>query len=167
MLFSYFVRRENRDEWGGRGGLLYVGTAVRFLTFYQAHCAYNLESEVAGGFDGLHGGGAGGANVVDDDDGSTFFAEAFDALARAVLLLGFADEESVYFATGDSDGDNDGVGTHGEASDGFGFPSEVPDFFEENFAGELRAAGIERGGAAIDVVVAGSARGQLEFPEAE
>ena len=98
---------------------------------------------------------------------SSFFAEAFDALAGAVLLLGFADKEAVDFAAGYGDGYDDGVGAHGQSADGFGFPPELANFFKENFARELCPAGIERGGAAIDVVVAGSARGQLEFSEAE
>jgi hypothetical protein len=55
VLLPYIIGRENRDERRGRGGFFYVGTPVRFLAFYQAHRAYDFESEVAGGFDGLHG----------------------------------------------------------------------------------------------------------------
>ena len=48
------------------------------------------------------------------------------------------------------------------SADGVGFPALLADLFEKNLADQLRAASIERGGAAIDVIVAGAAGGQLE-----
>ncbi len=70
-------------------------------------------------------------------------------------------------SAGDGDGDHDGVGAHGESSDGVGVPGLGAHFIEKDLADQLRAAGIERGGAAIDVIVAGAAGGQLEFAEAK
>src|SRR6266496_5983774 len=157
MLFPHLVCREDRDERRGCRGFFYVRTAVRVLTFYQAHRAYDFESKVAGGFDGLHGGGAGGADIVHNHDARAFFAKAFNALSGAVLFFGLAHKEAVHSAARYNDGYDNGVGTHGKAADGFGLPSEFADFFEEDFASELCTAGIERGGAAVDVVVAGDA----------
>ena len=61
----------------------------------QAHDAHNLKAEFAGGLDGLHGGGSGGADIIDDDDARALFAEAFDALSGAVSLFGLAHQEAV------------------------------------------------------------------------
>ena len=41
------------------------------------------------------------------------------------------------------------------------------DFFEKNFSGKASALGVERGGAAIDVVIAGAAGGEFEVSQAE
>ena len=84
-----------------------------------------------------------------------------------MLLLGLADEEAVQGSAGDGDGDDDGVGAHGQSSDGVGVPALRAHFLKKNLADQLRAASIERGGAAIDVIVAGAAGGKLEFAEAE
>ena len=122
MLGADFGGLEDADEGGGLGGLFNLGAAVGFFAFDQAHCADYFESEFAGGLDGLDGGGSCGADVVDDDDSGSLFAKAFDALSGAVLLFGFADEEAVERAGvvrgGYRGGYYDGVGAHGEASDG-------------------------------------------------
>ena len=54
-------------------------------------------------------------------------------------------------------GDNDRIGAHGQTANGVGVPSLLADFLEKHLAGELRAARVERRGAAVDVVVAGAA----------
>src|ERR1700675_2016708 len=100
MLFSDLIRRKNRDEIRGRGGFFYAGSAGGILALNQAHNAGHFEAVLAGSFNGLHGGGSGGAYIVHDNHLRAFFAEAFDALAGAMLLLGLTDQEAVHSSTG-------------------------------------------------------------------
>ena len=65
------------------------------------------------------------------------------------------------------DGDDDGVGSHGESADGLRTPVAALDFVEKDAGGEARALGVQGGGAAVDVVVAGAAAGELELAKAE
>ncbi len=65
------------------------------------------------------------------------------------------------------DRDHDRVGSHGESADGLRTPVAALDFVEKNAAGQARALGVQRGGAAVDVVVAGAAAGELELAQAE
>src|SRR5580658_8155030 len=167
VLAAHFVGSEDGDKGRGRGGFLYVRTAASFFALDQAHCASDYESEIAGGFDGLDGGGSGGAYVVDDHDARAFFAEAFEALSGAVLFFTFAYQKTVQFAADYRNGGDDGIGAHGEAADRGRLPVVPENFGEKNFAGKTRTLGIERGGAAVDVVVAGATGRKLEFAQAE
>ena len=163
VLAAYIAGGEHGDEGRGSGDSFHVGTPVRFLTLHQAHRADYFEAVFARRFDSLYRRRSGGAYVVHYYYARAFFAEAFDALASAVLLLRFADEESVQRSAGHRDGDNDGIGAHGESTDGVGMPTLGAHFLEKNLADELRSARVERGGAAIDVVVAGAAGGKFKF----
>src|SRR5580700_4841220 len=158
---------EDRNEFCGCCSDLYIWTAAGIFALDQAHGSDDFKTVFAGGFDGLDSGGSGGANIVDDHYPRAFFAEAFDAAAGAVLLLRFAHEEAIQIAAGYGTGYDDGIGAHGQSADGIGVPALFVDRIEEDLPDQLRAAGIERGGAAVDVIVAGSAGGQLEFTEAK
>ena len=68
---------------------------------------------------------------------------------------------------GRGDVGDDGIGAHGESADGFGVDVVLLQQFEHGVAGEAAAFGVERGGAAVDVVVAGAAGGELELAELE
>src|ERR1700691_250696 len=151
MLFPYIGCGENRDKVRGHGGFFHMGTAMSILTLDQAHCAYHFETVFAGSFNGLHGRGAGSTHVIHDHDPCAFFSEAFDALAGAVLLFGFAYKESVESAAGDGNGYDDWVGAHGESTDRVGLPALLADFIEKDLPNQLRAPGVERSGAAVDV----------------
>src|SRR5207245_3844865 len=100
--------RKNRDEIRGCGGFFHAGAAVGILTLDQAHDADHFEAVLTGRFDGLHGGGSGGADIVHDHHLRAFLAEAFDTLASTVLLLRLTHEEAVDGSAGDGDGDDDG-----------------------------------------------------------
>ena len=89
---------ENRNERRRGRCLLHAGTALRLFALHQAHHAGNLESELAGGFDRLHGGGAGGADIVNDHHARALLAKALDSLPRAVLLFGFAHKKPMQLA---------------------------------------------------------------------
>src|SRR5260221_13997562 len=167
MLLSHFGCRKDRDEICGGGGFFYIWAAIGIRTLDEAHNAYYFKAIVACGFDGLHGGGTGGAHIVHDHHLRAFLAEAFDTLAGAVLLLGLAHEEAVDGSAGDSEGDYDGVRTHGQSADCGRFPALLADFSEEDFADELRAAGVARTGSGVVAKIPGAPRGQLKAPQAE
>ena len=129
------------------------------------------------GFDGGDGGAAGGADVVDDDDVGSELVEAFDEAAGTVSLLGLADEEAVdegvavvvqVVPGGGAGGVRDqGVGSHGEAADGLGLGEVLANEVVQHEAGEAAAFGVQRGGAAVDVVVGLLAAGEGEVAESE
>jgi len=48
--------------------------------------------------------------------------------------------KAVERSAGDGDGDHDGVGAHGESSDGVGVPGLGAHFIEKDLADQLRAA---------------------------
>ena len=131
------------------------------------HDSSYIEAKVTRRLNGLNGRRAGGTDIVHDDHARAFFAKAFDALARAVLLFGLTHQESVQRAAGYGNGHDDGIGTHGQSADGIGVPPLTAHFIKEDLADQLRAAGVERSGAAVDVIVTGAAGGQLEFTQAK
>src|SRR5271169_3618149 len=134
MLFSHFGRRENRNKRCGGCGLFYVGTAVRILSFDQAHRADYFEPKGTGDFNGVDRGSSRRADIVDDHDGRAGFAEAFDALAGSVLLFGFANQEAMQRAACDSHGDDNWVSAQGESADGGWFPALLANFFQKYLA---------------------------------
>jgi hypothetical protein len=112
MLLPYIIRRKQRHKFRRSRSFLNVHSSSGFFPFYQAHYANHFESELAGGFDCLDRRAAGGANVVNDHDAGTFFAEAFNALPSSMLLLGLANEKSVQQTAGHSNGNDDRISTH-------------------------------------------------------
>ena len=101
MLLPYIVGREYRDKLRWRRCLFHRRSSFRFFALHQAHDAGNVEAELAGGFDGLNCGGAGGADVVDNDDACAFLAEPFNALsgaARSAKLSGDNEKAKTYYA---------------------------------------------------------------------
>ncbi len=126
----------------------------------------------------VDGGSAGGADVVDDDDARAFPAETFNATAGAVGLLCFADEKAVEERSGRDSvwarqalavATLETMGSAPMVSPPTASASMCVRFeqFEDGLAGETTAFGVERGGAAVDVVVAGAAGGELELAEFE
>ena len=167
MLFSNLIRGEDRDKRRRRSSLFNVGAAVSILALHQAHDSDDFESESAGGLDRVDGRAAGGANIVNDDDGRARLAEALNALSGAVLLFRLADEKTVQRTAGHSYGNNNRIGSHGEAANRGRFPFLLAYLVEKDLAHELSASGIQRGGAAVDVIVARRSGRQLEFTEAK
>src|SRR5581483_3621710 len=82
---------------------------------------------------------------------------------RAVLLFGFADEKTIKLAADYRGSHDDGVRAHSQTAYGLGSPATLSNLFEEDLAGEPCSAGIQGCGPAIDVIVAGPARGELEL----
>ena len=175
---------------GDFGEGLLDAEAAALLAVDEGEDADDLHAGVAGGLERGDGGAAGGANVVDDDDRGAGLEEAFDTASGAVGLFGFADEEAVQEGgwvavifvgveleelgvvgelPGGSGGDvrDEGVGPHGEAADGDGGGAMLADEVEEDDAGEAAAFGVERGDAAVDVVVGTLAGGEGEVAGSE
>src|SRR5579863_1258114 len=95
MLCPHVFGAEKAQERSAARGPFHCGTAVGFFAFDNTHDSSDDHAGLARGFNRVDGGGAGGADVVDDNDAGAFAAEAFNAAACAVLLLGLADEEAV------------------------------------------------------------------------
>ena len=177
MFGANVVGAEEAQERRSFRGGFYGGAAVGFFALHDADYGNDGHAGFLSGLDGVDGGGAGGADVVHDDDARAFAKEAFNATAGSVLLFGFAHEKSVNqgsagFGLGapgavGSNVADDRIGAHGESADSFSFNLVFKQEIENGFAGEASALGVERGGAAVDVVVAGAARGELELAEFE
>lgn len=124
------------------------------------------------GIDGFEGGAAGGDDVIDDNDVVAGLEISLDLFAGAMFLGFFADGEDlegfrgIPAGGGHADGEGDGIGAEGHASDGMdgelfrmdfradGVPAEVSD--------EGGSEGIEGGDAAIDVEIGGFPRSEGE-----
>src|SRR6185437_9026575 len=100
-------------------------------------------------------------------DLGAFLAKAFDPLSGAVLLLGLTHEESIYVPAGHGNRDGQWIRAHGEPTDSIGLPTAGVYFIQQCLASELGSASVQSRRAAIDVVVAGAARGELEFTQAK
>ena len=70
-------------------------------------------------------------------------------------------------SAGGGDVGDDGISAHGEAADGISLNVVSFEKLKDGMAGESAALGVERGGAAVDVIVAGGAGGECEGAEAE
>jgi len=168
---------EEAEEWSAFCRGLDGRAAIGFLAFDDADYCGDDHSGLAGGFDGVDGGGASGAYVVDDDDASALAAETFNAAGSAMLFFRFADEEAVELrrgwvgvrtpGAGRGHVGDDGIGAQGEAADGLGFYPLFIEKIEDGLAGEPAAFSVECGCAAVDIVVAGAAGRELELAEAE
>ena len=66
---------------------------------------------------------------------------------------------------GRGDVGDDGISAHGETADSFGLDAFLLKEFEYGVSREAATFGIQCGRAAIDVVIAGAAGGELELPE--
>ena len=177
-------------EEGDGGGGLGDGGAAALLAVHEGEDADDIHAAILCGFNGLDGAATGGTDVVDDDDGGSFFEETFDLAGGSMGLFSFADQEAVdegwggamVFAGvefeefgvvgelpggGGGDVGDEGVCAHGEAADGLGGGEVLSNQLQENDSGEAAAFSVEGGGAAIDVVVGLLAGGEGEVAEAE
>ena len=103
--------------------------------------------------------------------------EAFEPASGTVVLFSLADEEAVdervpmvveMMPGGGAGGvGNQRVCPHGESADGFGVREALTDNVVQEETGEAAAFGVERGGAAVDVVVRLLAAREGKVAEAE
>src|SRR5258706_9849542 len=146
-------------------------TPVGFLAFDETHGTDNLEAKFARGLNRLDGRSTRGAHVVHNHDLCSLSAKALYALSRTMLLFHFSNQKAVQLQSSMGSchrrGSDDRIRAHGEAADGLGFPAPSLNLFEEHFSGKAGALGIQRRGAAIDVVIASAAGGKLEVPQPE
>src|SRR5581483_11598092 len=167
MFRTYVIRSEHGNKSRWRRSLLHVDTATGFLPFNQAHYAHYFESEFAGSLNGLDGRTSGSTDIIHNHHARCFFAETFDPLTGAVLLLGFANQKSIQLTADHRYGNHNGIGTHGQATDGLRIPVARTNLIPENRANQPRSLRVESCSAAIDVIVAGSAGREFEFSQPE
>ena len=177
MFGAHFVGREEAQEGRADCGGFDSGAAIRFFALYDANHGGNGHAGLARRFDGVDGGGAGGAHIVDDHNTRAFLAEALDAATGTVSLFRLANEEAVQqWCAGMGEGapragggyvGDDGIGAHSETANGVCLNVILFQEIENGFAREASAFGVERSSAAIDVVVAGAAGRELELTEAK
>jgi hypothetical protein len=127
-----------------------------------------------------------GANIVHDHDAAARFLEALDATASPMRLLRLPDQETVdpigftvevlgaggepgldRLRAQDADPGDDRVRPKSHAADRLRVPPPVLDLVQHNTAGEPGSFRVQRRGAAVDVVVAGTAGRELELAEPE
>ena len=167
VLRPHIPRSKDGDEWRRSRSPLHVGPSLGFFPLHQTHRADHFKSKSARGLDCLDRGCAGGANIVNNHHARTLLVEAFNPLARPVLLFRLAHEKTIELAAYDRNCHHNGIGSHGKSADSLRFPIALPNFIQKNFARQARALGIQSCRPAIDVVVAGRARGQFEFAQPE
>jgi hypothetical protein len=177
MFCADVIRSKEAQEWRRVRGGLDSGAASGLFALHDADDSGDDHTGFLRGLDGGDGGSAGGANVVDDDNASAFTAEALDAAARAVSLLGLAHEEAMeqrrvrmrLRAPGAGRGHirHDGISAHGQPTDGFGVDFVRLKQLKNGVAGEPAAFGVQCCCAAVNVVVAGAAGGELELAKPE
>jgi Pentapeptide repeats (8 copies) len=177
VLGADVVGAVEAQEWGGTRGGFDGRAAVGLFALDNADDCGDGHAGFVRGINRIDGGGAGGADIVHDHDARTFTEEAFNAATGAVGLFRLANQEAVQQrragmllgAPGAGRGHirHDGVGPHGQAAHSFGFDLVGFEKLKDGMPGEAAAFGVQRGGAAVDVVVAGAAGGELELAELE
>src|SRR5579863_2716173 len=154
MLTSNIICRKNADKLYWCGGLLHIGASLGFFPFDQAHHADDFKSRFSRRRDRLDRRRSSCANVVDDHDFRAGFAKTLDPLASSMLLLALANKKSIDRAARHSRGHNNWISTERQASDRGRFPALGLDLIKKDATGKLSAARIQRGGAAINVIIA-------------
>jgi len=175
MFGANVICGEEAQERGAGCGSFDCGAAVGFFAFHDADNSGDGHSGLTGGLNCVDRRSAGCADVVNDDDSGAFAAESFDAAPRAVSLFGFTNEEAVEEwsrwirlrspgACRCNVGD-DGVSTHGEAAHSVRIDSFLIQQFENCVSGKATTLSVERGGPAVDIVIARAAGRELELTE--
>jgi len=104
VLGANFVGGEQAQE-GRLAGGGFHGRAAAGSRARQCKPRRLRHSGFAGCFDGIDGGSAGGTDVIHNHHACAFTAEAFDAAAGAVGLLGLADQKALeQGSTGEREG---------------------------------------------------------------
>src|SRR6185312_16298016 len=100
-----------------------------------------------------------------------FLLKAFYAAAHAMRFLSFAHKKAVNWRpdlrTHDRGGNHNGIGAHGQAAHGISLPALLPKQIEKNLTGKRGTLRVQRGGAAVNVVIAFCAGGKSKLAEAE
>lgn len=177
MFMTDIIGGEEAEEGSTIGSGFNCGSSFRLFTLNKADDCDHAHAGFLCGLDGSDGAAAGGADIVDDEDGRVLFEEAFDTAAGAMCLFRLAHEEAVNEpvlrvrerAVGTRCGDigNDRVCAHRKSADGVGMQMMFRQQVENGQAGKAAAFGMERRCAAVDVVVAGGPGGERKVSELE
>ncbi len=177
MLGADLRSGKEAEKWSAIRGCFHGGPAIGFLAFNDADHGGDDHPCFTGSFYCVNRRGAGGANIVDNHHARACTTEALNAASRAVRLFRLADEKAMQQgcggvglrAPGACRGNvaHDWVRAHGESAHGFRVDSVFLQKLKHGVAGEAAAFSVQGGGAAIDVIIAGSTGGKLELAEAE
>ncbi len=177
MRGAYLGSGEEREKRRSRCGSFHGGAAIHLLAIHQAEHADNFHARLARGLDRVDGGTPRGADIIHNYNARAGLAEAFDAAACAVGLFGLADEETVDIrcvgmldmipCAGRGNVGDQRVCAHRESADGCGAQIVFADQIVEDQPGKASAFSMERGGSAVDVVIAARARGEDKIPQAK
>src|ERR1700761_435498 len=177
MLGADVICGEETQEGCAVGRCFDRRPAFCFGALHQADDPDDAHLRGVSSFDGGDGRAAGGADIVDDEHRGILLRKAFDLSTRAVRLLRLADKKTmnesafagvrVALRAGDGDRRDNGVGAQGKATDGVRVEVMLTQQIEDGEAGKASALGVQRGGAAVDVVVAAPAGGELKVAELE
>ena len=177
MLGPDFARCKQAEERRSSGGGLYRGAAIGLFALHDADHGSNHHLRRARGFQSDDGRAAGSADVIHNDYAGSGAAETFDAAAGAVRFLCLAHQESMQQrrsrmrlrapCAGCGQVRDNRIRSHRQSANSIGANSILVEKLEQGEAGETAAFGMERGGAAVDVVVACAAGRKLELPQPE
>lgn len=173
MLGTYLGGGKKAQEGRALRGGLHGRTSLGLFALHNADNCGHGHPGLLCGMDGADGGGACGADIVNDDYAGTLSTEAFDSPAGAVGLLRLADKKAMkQRSAGGGDGApgrgcrhirDDWIRAHGKAAYGFSIDVMLFEQTENSLAGEAAALCMQGGRAAIDVVIAGGAGGEREL----
>ncbi len=174
MRGAHLGSGEEREKWRSRCGSFHGGAAIHLLTIHQAEYADDFHSSLARGLQRVDGGTSRGADIIHNYNARAGLAEAFDAAACAVGLFGLAHQKAMYQRSvgmldmipcaGRGNVGNERVCAHRESADGCGAQIVFADQIVEGQPGKASAFGMERGGSAVDVVVAARAGREDKIP---
>ena len=177
MLGPDFGRCKQAEEWRSGGGGLHRGPAIGLFALHNANHCRNYHLRLARSFQSTDGRGAGGADVIHNDHASAGAAEPFNAAAGAVRFLCLAHQKSMQQrrsgmrlrapCAGSGQVRDNRIRSHRQSANSIGASSILLEKLEQGETGETAAFGMERGGAAVNVVVACPAGRKLELPQPE
>jgi len=177
MFCANIVSAEESVERCSLGGSLDRRTPLGLLPFYQAHHADNAHARLARSFNRCHCGSAGGADVVDDNHRRVRLLKSLDASPCAVRLFYFSHQESI------QDGGawsfqgmpgarcghiaDDRVSAQGKTAYRPRPQLMLPNKIEHRQTGQAPTLSRKCGGAAVNVVIAGSPGRELKLAQPE
>lgn len=171
MRGLYLFRHEYGEEPRRRRGLFDCRPSRRFFAFHEASYPNNVESELTRRFDRIDGGGACGADIIDNHHLRAILLKALNTAAHAVTFFRLAYEKPMHrracLRTDDGNGNDNRVSAQREAADGLRCPALRVKQIKKYTTGQFRPPGVQSSGPAIDVVITPGAGRKGEITQAE
>jgi len=130
-----------------------------------------LKPKLSGRLNGLNGRASSGADIIDNYDARAFLLKTLDSLAHAVGFFGLAYQETVngLVGLGAEHGNraDDWISAQCQPANRYWLPSLALNKLQKNAPGQLGSLRMERGCAAINVIVTFQPRGERKTAQAE